>query len=65
MTLRPTKNEIPAAVTVLISIDRRRAGGRAENLKNAALDLLRMLRQEKRLGNPPGIFATVAGARAR
>jgi hypothetical protein len=55
-----------------IRMDRRRAGGRDENLANASLNLLRMLRRERRVRKPLGIpttvsgtFATVAGARAR
>ncbi len=71
--IRPTRNDIPAATILPIRMDRRAgADGRDENLANAALNLLRMLRQERRVLRPPGIFttvsgtfATVAGARAR
>ena len=72
--LRPTMNEIPAARTLPIRTDRRRAAaaGRDEDLANAALNLPRIACQERRVRKPPGIFATVpgtlataAGARAR
>ena len=69
---RLTRKEIPAATALPIRTDRRLAdvGERGENLENPALNLLRMLCQERRARKPPGsfvtasgTFATVAGAR--
>jgi len=58
-------NEIPAAVTLPISIERRRARGSDPNLENSSLILSKILRKEDFFLRPPGMVVTAPGTRAR
>ncbi|MDQ4004528.1 MAG: hypothetical protein M3259_11955 [Actinomycetota bacterium] len=58
-------NEIPAAATLPISIERRRARGSDPNLENGSFILSKILRKEDFFLRPPGIVVTAPGTRAR
>jgi hypothetical protein len=58
-------NEIPAAATLPISIERRRARGSDPNLENGSLILSKILRKEDFFLRPPGMVVTAPGTRAR
>jgi hypothetical protein len=63
--LMPIRKAIPPAATPLIKMDLRRDHGRERNQESGALSPPPMFRQESRVWKPPGILATLVGARAR
>jgi hypothetical protein len=63
--VRPIRNEIPAAATLPIRIERRRARGRDANLENGRLILSKTFCKEDFFRKPPGMVVTAPGTRAR
>jgi hypothetical protein len=65
MTIRPTRIETPAATTLRIRIERRRARGSDANLWNGTFVLSKALRKKDFFRMPPGMVVTAPGIRAR
>jgi hypothetical protein len=65
MMVRPNTNEIAAAATLPIKIERRRVRGSDANLENGRLIFSKMFRKEDFLRKPPGMVVTAPGTRAR
>ena len=62
---RPTRNEIPAAATPPIRIERRRGRGSEANLENGRLILSKTFPKNDFFRKPPGMVVTAPGTRAR
>jgi hypothetical protein len=63
--IRPTRNEIPAAATLPIRIERRRGRGSEANLENGRLILSKTFPKNDFFRKPPGMVVTAPGTRAR
>lgn len=65
MMISPTRIETPAAPTLRIRIERRRARGSEANLENGTFILSKSLRKKDFFVRPPGMVVTAPGMRAR
>jgi hypothetical protein len=66
MTIRPTRIEAPAATTLRIRMERRRALGSDANFRNGTFVLSRVLRKKDFFRRPTGmVVVTAPGIRAR
>ncbi len=65
ITIRPTRIETPAATTLRIRMERRRARGSDANFRNGTFVLSRVLRKKDFFRRPIGMVGTAPGIRAR